>query len=204
MVFIGLFGDRQCSRCHFSATSSTCSEGWWQRALQGGDPHGTPEIPKEGVLARDARHQEGGGWLSGVAAPVRAPGAAAAVAGGDGWPGTSGCFRCCCEASGNGAFRLKLGGGTLEIISPKMMRKGQSDAPDPRCHPERLHPEGQRCPRSWGDPVGGFWLEGNRVSCETGCPNLASSFRRFPSPFSWLRGQRDPQGDGDTHPNHVP
>lgn len=70
--------------------------------------------------------------------------------------GDLGCFRCRREASGNGAFRLKLGGGTLEIISPKMMRKGQSDAPDPRCHPKRLHPKGRRCPRSRGTQGVGF------------------------------------------------
>lgn len=51
--------------------------------------------------------------------------------------------------------------------------------------------------------------DGKRVSCESGCPNPASSFHS-PFPILVAVGAEEPRGDGDrgssalTHHKHVP
>lgn len=189
---MGLFGDEHCSRSHCSCREMRVRGSAWR------DPRGTPEIPKRG-LPWDTR---GGRWLGGVVVPVMAPGVTAAVAGRD-----------------LGVLPLRgprkrhfLPGWVQQLGNPepKMVRKGESTALGPQHHLLCLHPKGKPFSRRRGHPGGWICPDGKRVSCETGCPNPASSFLSIPSPFSWLWGQQNPGGMGTggpsalTHQKHIP
>lgn len=174
--FMGLFGDG-----HHSQSLCSCrgmmvrGSAWW-------DPHGTP---REGGLPWDTR---GGRWLGGVPVPVMAPAVTAAVAGRD-----RGVF----PLRGPRKQHFELG-WTQQVGNPKPKnrQKRRKHCSRPSTPPSLPSSRGKALFQGRGHPGGWMCPDGKRVSCESGCPNPASSFR---SPFPILVAVRaeEPRGDGD-------
>lgn len=116
--------------------------------------------------------------------------------------GDLGCFRCCCEASENGASRL---------AGWQQVGKGRCSAPGPQSHLHCRHPKEKPFLGAEDTQGDGVWPDRNRVSCEIAVPiSLPPSAASFP-PSRCCGGAVEPPGGrelGDplalTHPNHIP
>lgn len=119
---------------------------------------------------------------------------------------TSGCFRCKAPGSSTSS---RAGPSILEILSQKIVRKGESAAPGPQHHLPCLHPEGKPFSRRKGTRGAGCAPTGSGCLVKAAVPIPLPPFA-VPSPFWWLWGQRNPGGMGTggpsalTHHKHVP